>query len=78
MRDSVENIRAAGYLNGKPAILVVIFRQPGANIIETVDRSESGAAVAQGVDPCGDKHARLCSIGPRRFVPRFLKSSAHS
>ena len=38
VRDSVENIRAAGYLNGKPAIPLVIFRQPGANIIETVDR----------------------------------------
>src|SRR5258705_8408954 len=38
VRDSVENIRAAGYLNGKPAIPVVIFRQPGANIIQTVDR----------------------------------------
>jgi multidrug efflux pump len=38
VRDSVENIRAAGYLNGKPAIALVIFRQPGANIIQTVDR----------------------------------------
>jgi multidrug efflux pump len=38
VRDSVENIRAAGYLNGKPAISLVIFRQPGANIIQTVDR----------------------------------------
>lgn len=38
VRDSVENIRAAGYLNGKPAIPMVIFRQPGANIIQTVDR----------------------------------------
>ncbi|MEY2499223.1 MAG: multidrug efflux pump, partial [Verrucomicrobiota bacterium] len=36
--DSVENIRATGYLNGKPAIPLVIFRQPGANIIQTVDR----------------------------------------
>jgi multidrug efflux pump len=36
--DSVENIRAAGYLNGQPAIPLVIFRQPGANIIQTVDR----------------------------------------
>src|SRR5258708_7735268 len=35
--DSVEDIRAAGYANGKPAILVIIFRQPGANIIATVD-----------------------------------------
>src|SRR6185312_2626430 len=36
--DSVEDIRNAGYSSGAPAVLLVIFRQPGANIIETVDR----------------------------------------
>ncbi len=36
--DSVEDLRSAGYANGKPSVLLVIFRQPGANIIETVDR----------------------------------------
>ena len=36
--DSVEDIRAGGLSNGKPAIIIIIFRQPGANIIETVDR----------------------------------------
>ena len=36
--DSVQNVRAAGYLNGKRAVTVIIFRQPGANIINTVDR----------------------------------------
>ena len=36
--DSVQNVRAAGYLNGKRAVAVIIFRQPGANIIDTVDR----------------------------------------
>ena len=36
--DAVENIRAAGFMNGKPCVLLIIFRQPGANIIETVDR----------------------------------------
>ena len=35
--DAPEEIRAAGYSNGKPAILIIIFRQPGANIIDTVD-----------------------------------------
>ncbi|MGA1981818.1 MAG: efflux RND transporter permease subunit [Acidobacteriaceae bacterium] len=36
--DSVSNVRAGGYLNGKRAITLQIFRQPGANIIETVQR----------------------------------------
>ena len=35
--DSVEDIRTGGLSNGKPAILLIIFRQPGANIIQTVD-----------------------------------------
>ena len=36
--DSVEDVRTGGFFNGKSAISVVIFRQPGANIIDTVDR----------------------------------------
>ena len=36
--DSVEDIRNAGLSDGKPSISVIIFRQPGANIIGTVDR----------------------------------------
>jgi multidrug efflux pump len=38
VKDSVEDVRTAGNANGKPAVLVIIFRQPGANIIDTVDR----------------------------------------
>jgi multidrug efflux pump len=37
--DSVQDIRNAGYsTNGEPSIVVIIWRQPGANIIATVDR----------------------------------------
>jgi multidrug efflux pump len=36
--DSVEDLRNAGYANGKPSVLVIVFRQPGANIIDTVDQ----------------------------------------
>jgi multidrug efflux pump len=36
--DSVEDLRNAGLSNKNPAVLLVIFRQPGANIIDTVDR----------------------------------------
>jgi multidrug efflux pump len=35
--DSVEDLRNAGLANGKPSVLLIVFRQPGANIIETVD-----------------------------------------
>ena len=37
-QDSVEDLRNSGYANGKPSVLVILFRQPGANIIDTVDR----------------------------------------
>src|ERR1700678_2374226 len=53
--DSVQNVRAAGYLNGKRAVTVIIFRQPGANIIQTVDRITSQlpsikASIPFGID----------------------------
>jgi multidrug efflux pump len=51
--DSVANIRAAGYLNGKRAITVIIFRQPGANIINTVDRIRSQLPFVQATIPLG-------------------------
>jgi multidrug efflux pump len=36
--DSVADIRNIGLSGGKPAVLIIVFRQPGANIIATVDR----------------------------------------
>jgi multidrug efflux pump len=36
--DSVEDVRTTGIANNQPAVLLIVFRQPGANIIETVDR----------------------------------------
>src|SRR5271155_1119417 len=36
--DSVEDLRNIGYVNSKPAVIMFIFRQPGANIVATVDR----------------------------------------
>src|SRR6185295_3902242 len=38
IEDSVEDVRTTGLANGKPSVLVMLYRQPGANIIETVDR----------------------------------------
>jgi multidrug efflux pump len=53
--DSVQNIRAGGYLNGKRAVTLIIFREPGANIINTVNRLRAQipwikASIPQGID----------------------------
>jgi multidrug efflux pump len=54
-QDSVEDIRTAGYVNGKPAVMVIVFRQPGANIIDTVDGVRAAlprvtAAISKAID----------------------------
>ena len=38
VRSGVRNTRAAGWFNGKPAVLLIITKQPQANVIETVDK----------------------------------------
>ena len=53
--DGAQNIRAAGYLNGTPSITVMIFRQPGANIIQTVDRIRSELPAIEASIPQGIK-----------------------
>jgi len=52
--NGAQNIRTAGYTDGVPSITVQIFRQPGANIIETVDRIKAElpsvvASIPQGI-----------------------------
>jgi len=51
VQDSVEDLRNAGLTNGKPAVLVIIYRQPAANIIETVDRVRATIPQLQAVIP---------------------------
>jgi multidrug efflux pump len=51
--DSVQNVRAAGYLNGKRAVTIIIFRQPGANIIATVDRIRAQLPFIEASIPFG-------------------------
>jgi multidrug efflux pump len=53
--DSVENLRNQGLANGKPSVLVILYRQPNANIIETVDRVRAAlpqlhASIPAGID----------------------------
>ena len=53
VQDSVEDIRAAGLMNGKSAVLVIVSRQPGANIIETVDRVKAALPQLKASLPAG-------------------------
>ncbi|ALM85842.1 efflux RND transporter permease subunit [Bordetella sp. N] len=53
--DSVESLRNAGYVNGKRAVLLWLYKQPAANIVETVDRVNAllpqlRAALPSGVE----------------------------
>ena len=55
IQDGVEDLRSWGLANGKPAVVLIIFRQPGANIIETVERvrallPELRASIPQAID----------------------------
>jgi len=55
VEDSVEDLRAMGLVNGKMSVMVVIFRQPDANIIETVDRVRGLLPQLEAVMPGGIK-----------------------
>jgi hydrophobe/amphiphile efflux-1 (HAE1) family protein len=53
--DSVQDVRNAGFVNGKRAVLVVIFKQPAANVINTVDQIRASlpqlvAAIPRSID----------------------------
>ena len=55
VQDSEEDLRVEGLVNGKPCVMVVIFRSPGANIIDTVDRitgllPQLAADIPQNID----------------------------
>ena len=53
--NGAQNIRTGGYLDGVPSITVIVFRQPGANIIDTVDRIEAELPSIQASIPQGIK-----------------------
>lgn len=64
VQDSVEDIRSMGLVNGKPAVTVMIFRQPDANIIETVDQVRSLLPYLEAALPGGIKPVVLMDRSP--------------
>ena len=53
--DSTQNIRTAGYIDGTRGVVLTVFRQPGANIIQTVDRVKAQLPFLEAVLPAGIK-----------------------
>jgi len=51
--DSVQSVRNAGYMDGKPSVTIIIFRQPGANIIQTVDLIKAAIPSLKASIPSG-------------------------
>ncbi len=78
--DSVENLRNAGLANGKPSVLVILYRQPGANIIDAVDRvtallPELKASIPSDIDVSVANDRSTSIRGSLRDVERTLMVS---
>ncbi len=53
--DATENLRSGGFINGEPAVMLFVFKQPGSNIIETVDRIKEQLPAMQAAIPAAHK-----------------------
>jgi multidrug efflux pump len=51
--DSVQDVRAAGFADGKPAVMLIVFKQPQANIIDTVERIQQALPSLEASSPKG-------------------------
>src|ERR1700732_2373110 len=76
--DSVENVRTLGLANGKPAIMMIVYRQSGANIVQMVDRVKSlmpqlKASVSPAIDInlAVDRSTTIRSSLPSAEITRF-------
>ena len=64
VQDSVEDLRAGGLSNGQPAVLVVVFRSPGANVIQTVDNVRAAFPQLQASLPSAIRSAVVLDRTP--------------
>jgi multidrug efflux pump len=55
VEDSVQDMRNYGVANGKPAVMLIINRQPNANIIEVVGPRDRADAGVPRLDSLGDR-----------------------
>jgi multidrug efflux pump len=53
--DSTESIRSGGYVNGDDSVSLIVYKQPGSNIVQTVDRIKAQLSQLQAAIPAGQK-----------------------
>jgi multidrug efflux pump len=53
--DSVQTTRSAGFVNGKASVVILVFRLPNANVIDTVNRIRKELPSISASIPAGDK-----------------------
>jgi hydrophobe/amphiphile efflux-1 (HAE1) family protein len=53
--EAAENVKQVAWMNGKEGILLIVFKQPGANVIETVDRIKAALPTLRASMPPGVK-----------------------
>ncbi|HEY3862132.1 MAG TPA: multidrug efflux RND transporter permease subunit [Verrucomicrobiae bacterium] len=53
VEDSVQDIRAAGFADGKPAVMLIVFKQPQANIIDAVEHIRAALPSLKASTPTG-------------------------
>ncbi len=67
--DGAEDVNVAAWENNKPAVVLLVFKQPGANVIATVDAIKATLPTLDGIMPAGitDRHHRR----PHHHHPRL-------
>ena len=59
VNNSVEDVRNLGLSNGQPSVLVILFRQPGGNIIDTIDGVKAELPTSAGGDAGATSTCRI-------------------
>lgn len=62
--DATESLRTAGMMNGMQTVDLIIFKQPGANVIETVDRVKAELPAMQAAIPVSQKITLVVEEAP--------------
>ena len=76
--DGLENTRVGGWYQGKPAVVIDIQRQPGANVIDTVSRIRRELPRLQRTIPESATLSRSSATAPTRSAPRCATYSSRS